>query len=285
MSRSMSALAAAVIVILMAGLAWFLPPRQSWFLVMILMLAFFVVLGFMICQSPFGILITEQNVMSLARFQTVLWTVIVLSAFFVIAIARVKNGVVADEEGVQLSDPLNITLGKQLLALLGISAAGLVASPLIAATKKNTLPSDPNAANASAEVMARTKNVPDSVMPDAARGVAAGNKLHAAPIATAIKDNAAGILYSNPTVQDASFADMFEGNEVGNCAHVDLAKVQMFFFTVLVAMGYMAALWDVMSVGAIYGANFTFPGLSDGMVGLLGISNGSYLVSKGVKHS
>jgi hypothetical protein len=280
----MSAVAAAVIVILMAALAWFLPPRQSWFLVMILMLAFFVVLGFMVCQRALGILITEQNVMSLARFQTVLWTVIVLSAFFVIAIARVKNGVVADEEGVQLSDPLNITLGKQLLALLGISAAGLVASPLIAATKKNKAPSNPNAVNASAEVMARTGNVPDSVKPAAmARGAKA--PLDPQPVADAINANAAGVLYKNPTLQDASFSDIFEGNEVGNCAHVDLGKVQMFFFTVLVALAYMAALWDVMSVGAIYGANFTFPGLSDGMVGLLGISNGSYLVSKGVNHS
>lgn len=285
MSRNMSAIVSAVIVISIVALAWYLPPRQSWFGVIALLLAFFLVLGVMICQRPLGILITEQNVMSLARFQTVLWTLIVISAFFVIAIARIKNGVVADEDGVELSDPLNITLGKQLLGLLGISAAGLIGSPLIAATKKTKPPTDPNAADTSAEAMARTRNVPDSVMPSAAKGAAPGAALNPQPIATAIKTNATGVLFKNPTIQDANFSDIFEGNEIGNCAHIDLGKVQMFFFTVMVALAYLAAVWDVLSEGAIYGANFTFPGLSDGMVALLGISNASYLAAKGVNHS
>lgn len=280
MSRSMSAVASIVLVILMVALAWCLPPKQSWFCVLILLLAFFLLLGVMISQRPMGILITEQNTMSLARFQTALWTLIIISAFFAIAIARVKNGVLVDEEGGQLSDPLNITLGKQLLGLLGISAAGLVGSPLIAATKKAKQPNDPNVVETTAKEMARTGNVPDSVK-TAAPGAAAS----AAPIEKAIKDHATGVLFKNPTAQDASFTDIFEGNEIGNAAHIDLGKVQMFFFTIMVAIAYMAALWDVVSTGAIYDANFTFPGLSDGMVSLLGISNASYLVSKGVNHS
>jgi hypothetical protein len=286
MSRNMSAVASAVLVILMVALAWFLPPKQSWFCVLILLLAFFLLLGVIISQRPMGILITEQNTMSLARFQTALWTLIIISAFFVIAIARVKNGVLVDEEGGQLSDPLNITLGKQLLGLLGISAAGLVGSPLIAATKKSKKPSDEKtAADTSADEMVRTGNVPDSVKPAAKMAEGPDAALDSKPIAKAIKDHAIGVLYKNPTAQDASFTDIFEGNEIGNCAHIDLGKVQMFFFTVMVAIAYMAALWDVVSTGAIYDANFTFPGLSDGMVSLLGISNASYLVSKGVNHS
>lgn len=289
MSRSMSAVLSAVIIVAIVALAWFLPPRQSWFGVMVLLLAFFLLLGVLICQRPFGILITEQNVMSLARFQTVLWTLIILSAFLVIAIARIKNGVVADEDSAEQADPLNITLGKQLLGLLGISAAALVGSPLIAATKKTKTQTDPNSADMSAQAMARTRNVPDSLMPPAARGAtrgaAASAALNAEPIADAIKANATGILFKNPTIQDASFSDIFEGNEIGNCAHIDLGKTQMFFFTVIVALAYLAALWDVLSGGAIYGANFTFPGLSDGMVGLLGISNASYLAAKGINHS
>ena len=46
-------------------------------------------------------------------------------------------------------------------------------------------------------------------------------------------------------------------------AHVDLAKVQMFFFT-LVAFAYIAALWSVMSAEKLYDAQFSFPALSNG---------------------
>jgi hypothetical protein len=291
----MSAVASAVLVILIVALAWWLPPKRSWFIVMALLWAFFLLLGLIISKRPLGILVNEQNVMSLSRFQTVLWTIIVISAFLVIGIARIKNGVLADEEGSQLADPLNITIGNQLLALLGISAAALVGSPLVAGTKKAKTP-DPTAVQATADEMIRTGNVPDSAKPAPSEAAAPGDaESLAAPAAPAepdstelaakISDNASGTLYKNPSVSDASFTDIFEGNEVSNTAHVDLGKVQMFFFTVIVAIAYVAALWDVLSQGAIYDANFAFPVLSDGMVALLGISNASYLANKGVNHT
>ncbi len=59
----------------------------------------------------------------------------------------------------------------------------------------------------------------------------------------------------------------------------------MFFFTVVVAGAYLAALCDVISTHAIYGADFAFPAVSDGMVALLGISNAGYLAAKGVDHT
>lgn len=289
MSRTKAAVGSAVLIVLIVVVAWCLPPKQSWPGVIVLLLALFVLLGVVITNRALGILINEQNVMSLARFQTVLWTLIVISAILVIAIARVKNGVLADEEGMELSDPLNITIGKQLLALLGISAAGLVGSPLIAATKKSKKGPDSTAIQATAEEMVRTGNVPYSAMPVASSAAPANSPASAPPslakVTAAIKDNATGTLFKNPTVNDASFSDLFEGNEVGNAAHVDLGKVQMFFFTVIVAIAYIAALWDVISAGGIYGANFAFPVLSDGMVALLGISNASYLASKGVNHT
>jgi hypothetical protein len=292
----MSAVASAVLLILIVALAWWLPPKRSWFIVMGLLWAFFLLLGIIISKRPLGILVNEQNVMSLSRFQTVLWTIIVISAFLVLGIARIKNGVLADEEGSQLGDPLNITIGNQLLALLGISAAALVGSPLVAATKKGKTP-DPTAVQATADEMIRTGNVPESTKPPLSATTAAsadGESLAepAAPatpdstqLAAEISNNASGTLYKNPSVGDASFTDIFEGNEVSNTAHVDLGKVQMFFFTVIVAIAYVAALWDVLSQGAIYDANFAFPVLSDGMVALLGISNASYLAAKGVNHT
>jgi hypothetical protein len=291
MSKATTATASAVLVLSTLVVAWLVPIETGFPIVMVLLVLFCMLLGVVICKNPLGILITEQNVMSLSRFQTALWSVIIISAFLVIAMARIKNGVTAGEDSRELADPLNITLGKDLLVLLGISAASLVGSPLIAATKKSKTP-DKNAATATARQMVELGNVPDSVKEgkppsgSAAAGPAEPAKLSLAKnVALVIEDNAEGILYKNPAISDASFADMFEGNEVGNAAHVDLSKVQMFFFTVVTAVAYVIALWDVMSANAIYGADFAFPALSDGVVALLGISNVGYLAGKGVDHT
>lgn len=56
-----------------------------------------------------------------------------------------------------------------------------------------------------------------------------------------IDEHREGTLYANPNNDEARFTDMFQGNEVGNTTHVDLAKVQMFLFTV-VAIGAFAAM-------------------------------------------
>jgi hypothetical protein len=288
MSKGITTTAAVVLILLILGVAWSVPIATAFPVVMVLLVVFCILLGISICQDPLGILISEQNVISLSRFQTALWTVIVIAALLVIAIARIKNGVVADEDTSELADPLKITFGKDLLALLGISATSLVGSPLIAATKKSKAPG-PNAVASTAQEMVKLDNVPDSVK-SAGRGTgaaaaAAPAKPSPANVALAIAENAEGILYKNPTASDASFADMFEGNEIGNAAHVDLSKVQMFFFTAVIAVAYVVALWDAMSTGAIYGASFAFPAVSSGMVGLLGISNAGYLAAKGVDHT
>lgn len=101
----------------------------------------------------------------------------------------------------------------------------------------------------------------------------------------AIAKQAQGILYKNPALSDASFFDMFEGAEVGDAAQVDLAKVQMFFFTLVVALAYISALASAIQSAGIYDASFSLPALSDGMVALLGISNGGYLGNKAVDHT
>jgi hypothetical protein len=295
LNRNMSAAGSVVLLVFIVAAAWFLPPKQSWPAVFLLLIAFFLLLGLLISERPLGVLVNEQNVMSLSRFQTALWTLIVISAFLVIAVARIKNGVMGDEEGIQGSDPLNITIGSQLLALVGISAASLVGSPMVAATKKSK-PRDDKAIAATAKEMARTGNAPDSAMEPAPKVAPSTSSeaigeppaapvLDAEHIAAVIKRNAEGTLYKNPSVKDASFTDLFEGNEVGNAGHVDLSKVQMFFFTVIVAVAYAVALWDILSEGAIYDASFKFPVVTNGMVALLGISNAGYLTSKGIRHS
>lgn len=53
-----------------------------------------------------------------------------------------------------------------------------------------------------------------------------------------VKENAQGVLFANTSVGDASFSDMFQGDEVTNKAYVDVAKLQMFFFTVIAGLTY-----------------------------------------------
>src|SRR6266436_6935787 len=124
-----------LIPILMGVLAWNLTannPARSYIVVMFLMLLFVAVLGVRISNRPAGILVNERNLMSLTRFQLVMWTILILSAFMIAAIARIRGG--------GLGNALDITLDKNLWALLGISTASLVGSPLLQSGKTDQTP-------------------------------------------------------------------------------------------------------------------------------------------------
>lgn len=193
-------------------------------------------------------------------------------------------------DGVKPESALNIKFSVEVLSLLGITTAALVGSPLVDATKKSKTPA-PAVAGQTAAALTATNNVPASV--DATATQAAGANPDPAQLTAAkttamtaaIDQNAQGLLYKNPKISDASFSDMFQGTEVGNAAHIDLARVQMFFFTLIVALAYVYALGSMMSGDAVDAADLSFPDLSDGMVALLGISNGGYLGAKAVDHT
>ena len=88
---------------------------------------------------------------------------------------------------------------------------------------------------------------------------------------------------------DARLADLFQGEEIGNAAHLDLGKIQMFYFTLVLVLTYAVMLGAMFShitqhtspTGMISG----LPSLPDGMVALLGISNGGYLGNKVIPHT
>ena len=92
-----------------------------------------------------------------------------------------------------------------------------------------------------------------------------------------------GLVIANETAQAASLADLFTGDEVGNFAELDLSKVQMFFFTVVIILAYAAALGSMfMSAGS---GIASFPALNESVVALLGISQAGYLTYKAVPHT
>ena len=78
-------------------------------------------------------------------------------------------------------------------------------------------------------------------------------------------------------------ADLFQGDEIGNAAHLDLGKVQMFFFTLVMVFTYAAALAHTFF--NVSSGITELPALDQGMVTLLGISHADFLANKAIPHS
>jgi hypothetical protein len=195
------------------------------------------------------VLIDGRNVMSLSRFQMTVWTVLILPAFLTAAMWNMAIAYI---------EPLAIELPTELWLLMGISTTSLVASPLILNNKKKA-----KVSLTEAEETARSFE-----------------QLGEPPKSMRVK----GALVENTTPELARFSDLLTGEETGNAARADLARIQMFFFTLIVLATYAFALWNLF--GALDGQGVeAFPGLDESVLTLIGISHGGYLASKAVPHS
>jgi hypothetical protein len=76
---------------------------------------------------------------------------------------------------------------------------------------------------------------------------------------------------------------MFTGDETANGSHLELGKIQMFFFTFVLVMAYAVALGSLFLNSS--GKIDSFPVFDAGMIALLGISHAGYLVNKAVPRS
>jgi hypothetical protein len=89
---------------------------------------------------------------------------------------------------------------------------------------------------------------------------------------------AANPIDRNKSSGDARWIDVFKGEDTSNFAYLDMAKVQMFFFTLVLVFAYTVLIGRAMAGGSFN----EFPALAPGMVALLGISHAGYLTSKAV---
>ena len=242
--------------IIAVPLIW--PTVWAWMGVLFFFTVLLMVMGAGTTGSPFGALINEHNLMSLSRFQAVVWTLVILSSYFVIVAARIKGGA---------PNPLVVDIDPQLLMLMGIAATSLVGAPLVNTSKLSQTPAQ-TVPQATIDALAANQNLPDSTQGPA--------------LLAAITQAGKGILYSNPKVSDASIWDMFEGDELGNTASMDFGKVQMFYFTLIVVISYIYCLWPLLRNAS---AVSSLPVIPPGMVALLGISNAGYLGNKAVTHT
>jgi hypothetical protein len=96
-----------------------------------------------------------------------------------------------------------------------------------------------------------------------------------------------GLLHKNSDPSEARWVDLFRGEEISNWRLVEMSKVQMLFFTVVVVAAYSAALSGVLrDVAALRtAASLSFPDFSSTLNALLAISHGTYLSVKTIDQS
>lgn len=217
--------------------------KAAWVATAVLMLVFVAIAGKAVVSRWSGVLIDARNVISLSRFQMVAWSVVVLSAYLAAAFYNVYIGV---------DDPLAIGVPKEMWLAMGISTASLVGTPMVLAPKK-TKPTNEAALHDTLELSGQTPA--DAKV----EGQVLGNR--------------------DPSL--AKWSDMITGDEVSNGAHVDLAKVQMLFFTLAIVVAYVFALWRTFKYAQPDGIT-DFPTLDESTLALLGISHSGYLVNKAI---
>jgi hypothetical protein len=252
--------------------------QTIWTAVMILSVIFLMVLGIFISGRRLGILIDSRNRMSLSTFQTTLWTVILLSAFFTVAAALMQAG--------RAGDAFNITLDQQLWTLMGISITTLAGTPLLKDVKSQRGVAfrvlKEYVRRNGERILRRIPQQTDIFNPaelPTIRNVDDLLNLGEARLRRVLEDDHDGPLWIAPVApnkDEVSAIDMFRGDEVVNSHRVDLAKVQMFFFTVVGALSYLLVLAGWMANLSLAG-DIAFPAISAGFIAILGISHAGFL--------
>ena len=191
------------------------------------------VIGQVVTGNWRGVLIDSRKKISLSQFQIVLWTWMLLTAFMVIALARIMDP--------EVTKPLLIAWDERLWALLGISTTSTVASIGIKTIKQGKEPRDD-----------RLRTITPRL----------------------------GLLMTRTQLEEARFSDMFRGEEPANYDLVDVSKVQMFFFTVVVALAYLITLFRTMLAATTPAEIMAMPTLDPGLIFIIGISHVGYLGGK-----
>ena len=215
----------------------------TWFVIMLLFFLFTLIAGHGITGVWKGLFIDERNEISLSRLQMILWTIIILSSYLTIALTNIAVG---------WQNPLAIAIPNELWIAMGISTTSMVGSPLLLSQKKQK----------------KFETIDLALM---------ANKLYDQGEDPNDFDAVGGILVRN-NPQNAKWANLFRGEELTNAAHLDLAKIQMFFFTIVILIAYAASISSLLAPDDI--RIDALPALDQSVVILLSISHGGYLVNK-----
>src|SRR5260221_3374225 len=93
---------------------------------------------------------------------------------------------------------------------------------------------------------------------------------------------AAGKIKVREDLHEAEVADLFRGEETTNCNTLDLARVQMFFFTLVLVLAYAVLLGSLFDHA--HDVIGSLPDIDPSITTLLGISHAGYLANKAIPH-
>jgi hypothetical protein len=240
---------------------------------MVSLILLFVALGYASSGKVFGVFISPQNRVSLARIQVTAWTIVLLSAFATYAgfnigtmgaqwqevfgpVVPSGDSQTTENASALNNDTLFPRLQEWTWAVLGITIASPLASALIKGQKTNQTDAD-------------VKEVRDAEAQHAFRF---------------------GALAANASPSSASIADIFFGEDAFNFKRVDISRTQLVIITLILLYTYSG--WLIMSMGNITRlqileafpnaqpvlASFPEPGAV--FVGLLGLTHGAYIFGK-----
>jgi len=235
---------------LMVAVGFLMPaysPLWTWILIELILLLSILVIGHGLTGVWKGVLVDEENHVSLSRLQMVCWTVTVLSAYLAAAFVNLRMGI---------CESFSVAVPEQLWLLMGISTTSLVGSPLFKSVKKDK--------PFTAQKFLGTNTF--SLLK--ARGI---NEIGIMNV---------GLLVVNKEIKSARWTDLFRGEEVSNAAQVDLSKIQMFYFTLIALIIYFVLVGKIfVNTGECIKE---LPPLTASLLVLLGISHAGYLTSKAV---
>ncbi len=249
----------------------------TWWVMLVLLTLFVLILGHGTTGRLMGALIDQRNKISLSRLQLIIWTIVILAAFITAAfwnLVNSKNG------------PLAIALPSEVWLLLGISTTSLVGSPLILSNKTKT---DANQGQLQQQLLSKARQQNISVDPTLLLNQASTSDTINPALITDLKNklhmDMQGQVPHNMQPDEASVADLFQGDEVGNFSQLDMSKVQLFLFTLVLVLTYASALGTMFANADPIKGITSFPILDQSIIVLLGISHAGYLSFKAVPHS
>jgi hypothetical protein len=193
------------------------------------------------------------------------WTFVILSAWLTSLLWNIL---------VNKAEPLAIALTSQVWLLLGINTATLVGTPLVLDPKKSKKPNEEEAKRQFA-LKAWSEGIKLN-----------SDKLSVTDYTEKLKISLNGLVPVNDSFDQADLGGLFKGEEIGNFVQLDMSKIQMFFFTVILVLTYAIALGTMFANLTIDSKGIeSFPPLDQSMIVLLGISQAGYLTNQAVPHS
>jgi len=218
-----------------------------WLAVEILLLLGYGLLGSATVGRFDGILINDVNRISLARFQWVVWITIILGGYYVESMWNLAHAIAPPP------------LSADLLKLLGLVTGSSVVAGVIMDSKKNAPVNYP-----------RSAQLLSSALPDPQPPPGASTHI--------------GAVDRNVGPEDASWSDLYIGDEVETRNVVDVSRLQKLITTVMLTTSCSSMLLQQLAHVDI-GGGAQMPALDTGFVWMLGLSHGGYLAYKAVPKS